>query len=148
MWEVARDLAAYATNAADSTETIGGDAGEEDTSFKQQIEIPLAVSFFVTDFVFVLPFFFIPLFSWRFVGHRIQCSAQVNAAQEIQEFSASLVHAPLPLLLRLCVYVYLCASNWFLFILWFATLVRFVGICVFDHLGAHHPKACSAFTES
>lgn len=43
MWDVARELAAHATDADGSGVGSGGGA-EESSSFKQQIEIPLAVS--------------------------------------------------------------------------------------------------------
>lgn len=41
MWGVARELAAHATNTEGGN---GAGGGEESSSFKQQIEIPLAVS--------------------------------------------------------------------------------------------------------
>ena len=48
MWEVARSLAAHATKTNPSEEgslgSAGGGGSEESSSFKQQIEIPLAVS--------------------------------------------------------------------------------------------------------
>lgn len=47
MWGVARELAAHATNADGGNGASGGGGSEESSSFKQQIEIPLAVSVFV-----------------------------------------------------------------------------------------------------
>lgn len=47
MWEVARELAAHApiTDSSEAANVSGGDSGsEKGSSFKQQIEIPLAVS--------------------------------------------------------------------------------------------------------
>lgn len=55
MWEIARSLAAHATKTDPSEEggygSAGGGGSEESSSFKQQIEIPLAVSFGVAVFM-------------------------------------------------------------------------------------------------
>ena len=55
MWEVTRSLAAHATKIDPSEEgdhgSAGGGGSEESSSFKQQIEIPLAVSLVFRYFV-------------------------------------------------------------------------------------------------
>ena len=66
MWEVTRSLAAHATKIDPSEEgdhgSAGGGGSEESSSFKQQIEIPLAVSLvsprFLSSFS-LLRFFFV-----------------------------------------------------------------------------------------